>query len=1023
MSLLRFIVSRKILVGLMVLLVLVIGAYSVFKLDKELLPAIQFDGAYIEINAGDMPAIEVERTITNPLEQQINGIEGVEGIESTTYIGKSSIMITFERGRGDELSKEVEAITNAAAADNPNIKEVMAAQTGLSQSYEFYMDVSGDDMGKITAFSQDILEPRLEALPEVRDVSLSGIQEQEMSIEFSRDKVSELGIDITQATAVIGQANSEETIGELSGETDSPTLRWNTKLENVEDVKNIKIPAPTGFIDLEEIANVTIQPLDSTSFVWKNGTKDFIFVQVGRVSEVTQIEMAEAVRKEIQAIKDDNLINGFEVNEVVAQADYVKESLDGVTSNIVIGGIIAIVILFLFLRNLRATFIIGLSIPTSVFLTFATMWLFDYSFNILTLVGLGLGIGMMVDSSIVILESIYSKKEQGLTKFDAVIEGTKEVASAVFASMLTTIVVFLPIGLLGGEMGQFMILLSAVVAITLISSVIVAFTLIPSLSENFLKLRKQAKSRKEGRITGLYSRLVSWTVRKKRSSTAVIAIFFMVFAGALFLITKIPMTIMPDMFNRYAELIVNVEKGLSLEEKEELIEEMNESLSAIPDVDTSYVMDIGGMFYAIINMTKDDEITEEQDVVNEQIIRSLRELEESTPIENVASAMNGGGGYPVQVNISGESFEELQKVADNFTKELQEIEGIVGVTNSIERTSVEQIIDLKEGEIEKAGLAQSQIKQFIQQSFLAMPVGEMKIDDQTVPLQVKWNEKNDKNEELLNMIIPTPNGEKKLSSFIELRSIATPNEITHADGERFISISADIEGKDLGAINRKVQRTIDTFEAPTGYTVSVAGDLEQQQELIQEMILVLAIAIFLVYFVMAVQFNNLAQPLVVMSVIPMTIVGVILGLFLTQRELSVMSGMGIVMLIGIVLNNAILLIDRTNQLKKNGYTVEDALVAAGKDRIRPIFMTTLTTAGGMLPLALASGTSGNYQAPMATVIISGLLFATFITLLLIPSVYKLFYSMGVGLRIVREKGRKRSKRKKEIGEASETVNS
>jgi multidrug efflux pump subunit AcrB len=266
----------------------------------------------------------------------------------------------------------------------------------------------------------------------------------------------------------------------------------------------------------------------------------------------------------------------------------------------------------------------------------------------------------------------------------------------------------------------------------------------------------------------------------------------------------------------------------------------------------------------------------------------------------------------------------------------------------------------------------------------------MTIDGENVPLAVKWTETTDTKASLLDLKVPTPDGEEILSTFIELNTIDSPNEINHIDGERYISISSDIEGRDLGAINRDVQNAIDAFDTPVDYSIAVAGDLEQQQELIKEMIFILGIAIFLVYLVMAVQFNHLFHPIIVMSVIPMTIVGVILGLFLTQRELSLMSGMGIVMLIGIVLNNAILLVDRTNQLRREGERLEAALVQAGKDRIRPIFMTTLTTAGGMLPLALASGTSGNYQAPMATAIISGLLFATLITLLLIPAVYRLF---------------------------------
>ncbi|MBT2637669.1 efflux RND transporter permease subunit [Bacillus sp. ISL-39] len=990
MSLLKFIVQRKILVSLMVVLVLLIGSFSVLKLDKELFPSIKMDGAYVEIYAGEMAAIEVERTITSPLEKKILGIEGVEEVLSSSNIGKSSMQLTIERGRGEEVFKEVESVVNSTTSDISGVKDVMTGQFGTSQAYDFFMDVSGSDMEKMTAFAKNILEPRLEALPEVHDVSLSGSLEKEVTVELKREELLKNGLDAAQVIGAIQQANNEATLGQLNNETNSPSLRWNTQLESVENVKNLQIPAANGFIKLSEIGNVKLQPLESSSFVWKNGSKDFIFVQVGRVADATQIEMAEAVREEIKQIREDGLVSGVELNEMVAQADYVKDSIDGVTSNILIGAAIAVAILMLFLRNIRATLIVGLSIPTSVLLTFASMWVFGYSFNMLTLIGLGLGIGMMVDSSIVILESIYRKKELGINSMEAVIQGTQEVATAVLASMLTTIVVFLPIGLLGGEMGSFMIILSVVVAITLISSVIVSFTLIPSLSEKFLKLKKKENTKKEGRLVRGYSKMISWTIKKKRHSFAVIGLFFLMLIGSLMLVTKIPMTIMPDMMNRYAELLVTVEPGLSLEEKQEIVTEMNKALDGIKDVESNYMMDNGNMMYTIINMTKGDKITREQKDVNEEILKSLRDLDEKVPLKSAAAAMSGGGGSPVQINISGESFDELQTIADGFIGELKSIEGIVAVENSIERTSVEQVVQLNESEMEKAGLSQPQIKQFIEQAFLQMPVGELKINEENVPLKVKWDEEMTTKSALLDLIVPTPSGEKKLSEFISLKSVENPNEISHKDGERYISISADIEGKDLGTINREVQKLMDKYDVPEGYSIAPAGDLEQQQEMVQDMVLILAISIFLVYLVMAVQFNHLGHPLIVMSVIPMTIVGVILGLFLTQQELSIMSGMGIIMLIGIVLNNAILLIDRTNQLRNEGCTVQEALVEAGKNRIRPILMTTLTTVGGMLPLALATGGSGNYQAPMATAIIAGLSFATLITLLLIPAVYRIF---------------------------------
>ncbi|MFT4414697.1 efflux RND transporter permease subunit [Fredinandcohnia humi] len=1008
MKLLKFIVQKKILIGLMIVLVTVFGSYSMIKLDKELMPPIKLDGAFIEIQAGDMSAIEVERSITTPLEQRLAGIEGVDIINSTTFIGKSTLDLTFESGRGEEIYKDVEAIVASVKSDYPGVTDVVSGQYGGNQSYDFFMDVSGGSMEEMSEFAKDILEPRLEELPEVRDVLLVGVLDHEVTIKVDRNKLAKHGLDINQVISTIQQANSEATLGELKSNKTTTALRWNSSIDNNNDIENISILTQNGPIILKDVASVSLQPLENTSSVWKNGSKDFIFVQIGRVADSTQIEMAEAVRKEIKKIRDENLVANFSLNEVVAQADYVQESIDGVKSSIFLGGIIAIVLLVLFLRNIRATFIIALSIPSSVLLTFTAMWLLDYSFNMLTLIGLGLGIGMMVDSSIVILESIYKKKEQGLPKLEAVIEGTKEVGGAVIASMLTTIVVFLPIGLIGGEMGQFVIMLSAVVAITLISSVIIAFTLIPSLAEKILKLQKPKKQMKESSFIRGYGHFVTWTTKKKRNSIAIITLFFIMFAGSLFLVSKIPMTIMPDIFNRYTELAIDLEPGIAIEDREKLITDITKSLETIKDIESSYVMDNGGMLYSIINMTKGNEITMDQKDVNEEILSSLRSLQKSHPITSVQSAMTGGSGLPVQVMIKGESFEELKTLAKDFSAELKEIDGIVAITNSMERTSQEQVVVVKQEKVEEAGLSEQQIKQFIEQSFIQMPVGFLQMDEKNIPMKLTWSEIPESKEDLFELEIPVNGEENSLATFVEFTTVDAPNEIVHKEGERIITISADIKNRDLGAVNRDLQNLIDKSHLPTGYTISIGGDLEEQQELITDMIFIFAIALFLVYLVMAVQFNHLGHPLIVMSIIPITIIGVILGLFLTQMELNLMSGMGIIMLIGIVLNNAILLIDRINQLRREGVTIEEALVEAGKNRMRPILMTTLTTVGGMLPLAMASGASGNYQAPLAVVIISGLSFATVITLFLIPAIYRVF-TFSSSLAVGRAKKKQASK--------------
>src|SRR5690606_13721988 len=299
----QFFVKRKLLIGLATVLIILLGAYALTKLDEELMPPVQFDGAYVMVMAGDMAAAEVERTITNPLEQSI----GVDEVYSTTTIGKTSIQVKIAKGRGEEVSKEVQSIASAITSKVNGVTEVIADQMSMSSSYEFFMDISNGDMDEISAFAKDVLEPRLEELPEVRDVSLMGLKEYEMVVSFNRDKLNERALSTPQVIPVIMQANEEATLGEFSAEESQPSLRWESNLTSVEDVENISIPAPSGMIPLGDIAEVSIQPLENTSYVWKDGTKDFIFVQIGRTSDVTQIEMAEAIREEIQKIKDEGL--------------------------------------------------------------------------------------------------------------------------------------------------------------------------------------------------------------------------------------------------------------------------------------------------------------------------------------------------------------------------------------------------------------------------------------------------------------------------------------------------------------------------------------------------------------------------------------------------------------------------------------------------------------------------------------------------------------------------------------------
>ncbi|SDN76964.1 efflux RND transporter permease subunit [Alkalicoccus daliensis] len=999
MQLVRFFAEKKVVVILLVLTILISGVYGAGKLDRELLPAMSFDGAQIFINAGDMSSADVEKEITIPVEERLQQMEGIKQVNSSSSIGVSSMWIQTEEGEGEEVYQEIEAEINALQNTLPQVEDINMQQYSTDQPYEFFMTVHGGSMEEMSVFADDVVKTRLEALPEVREIKLDGLEQKDIEIVLDQKKLQQEELTSAQVAETLTQSDQDVSLTAAGSDTDA--IRWKNKIQTVEELEKTEIISAGGnAVSLSELGEIKEEKNNLSSPGWYNGSENFVFIQAGRAEGVTQIQMAESIRAEVEKIRADGQIEGFELNELVAQADYVTDAIDGVSLNILLGGIIAVAVLFLFLRNFRATFIIGISIPISISLTFTGMWLFDYSFNILTLIGLGLGIGMMVDSSIVILESIYRKKEQGLKKLDAVTAGVKEVASAVIASMVTTIVVFLPIGLLGGEIGTFMIVLSLVVVITLVSSVIVAFTLIPSLSKSFLKLKVNQKDLKEGMAITAYGRVIQFLAGKKLYRFSVIFMFLLLFAGSLALFPKIPSTVMPDVFNRYTEMAVPVESGTTPEQREQAAVKIHEKLSKIPDVEANLIMDDIDYFYVLVNMTKGGEITVPQEEVNEAIDKELRELAADLPIDT-GGDFTGAGGQPVVVEIMGEDFGELEQIASDVEERLAAVEGITGITSSSENKLQEQLIQLNTTEMERDGVQELQLLHQMQASADKLPAGTIGEGREQTDIFVRADVEN-----LLEQEIQTAEGLKTMSNYISLEETEVPAAIDRRDGTRMITVSAGLEGRDLGAVNRDMEELLSKYEVPAGYSIDTGGSLQEQSEAMQEMMIILGIAVFLVYAVMAVQFNSFVHPLIIMSVIPLTATGALLGLLLTQSELSVLSALGMVFLIGIVLNNAILLIDRTKQLRKEGLEPKAAIMEAGKNRIRPIFMTTLTTCGGMLPLAIAADAASNYQSPLAIVIISGLLFATFITLLMIPSLYLVMEDVKAGFQKFRRKNKK-----------------
>lgn len=997
---LKFLLKRKIIVGLFIVFIFAAGFYSINKLNKELFPAVDFSQAMILVETEEMPAEDVEELVTKPIERQLDSLEGIKSYESTASMTSSTFFIDIDEEDADDISQNIENEVNQLESDLYGVKELMVMQATTNAPYEMFLDISGADAEELDRIASDIVEPRLEDLNEVRDVEVTGLDEYEIQVLPKEKKLDEHGLTNADITNAVQDANQSVTLGTLEDEDDT-ALRWNTTFQDVQDIKDMPLATDTGDINLSDVATVEEIKSKQTAAAWKNGETNFILLQVGRVEDVSQIDMAHAVRDEIKNIKAD-IDTPAEIHEIAAQSDYVEEAIDGVTSNIIIGGIIAVIVLLLFLRNFRATIIIGLSIPASILLTILTMTVLDYSFNLLSLIGLGLGIGMIVDAAIVVLESIFQKKEQGFNNWDSVLQGTREVTGAVISSALTTIVVFIPVVLMDEEVGKMVIVLTVVVAVTLISSVIVAFTLIPVLSENFLKVAKKKKPRFH--LIDKYGAILEWITQKKRRRYGIIVAFLVIFISSFFLTTKIPINFMPDILNRYAEVSVELEPGITPKERSNVAEKINDGFQNITDIESNVILDdSNGGLIALVNMTSEKDKTMEQEEVNEAIFDYLQQIEVDYPITASASVMEGQESPTLKIQIHGEELDKLESSGEKVIKEMEKIDDVTSAKLEIGQEEEEYVIDVDEKALEDDHMLKASIFQYVSQLYDEQPMGELSQAGDTIPIILKSDTDVDDKKELLKQKILTPNGEKKLSNFISLKETTSASEINRSDGERYVTINANYKGEDLASVHTDIDHLLENIGLDKGYTASIAGDLEEQQQAATDLIVIFLISLFLVFVVMAIQFNSVKHPLIILFIIPVTLTGVLIGLFLTQKELNVLSAIGVIMLIGIVINNGILLIDRTRQLRNQDMSVADAITASGKERIRPIFMTTLTTVGGMIPLAMATGSSSGYQSPLAVVIISGLLFSTLITLVLIPSIYMLFEDVHGGLRKFRRK--------------------
>jgi len=1019
MKLSRFTVHRPVLTVMVALILVILGGVSLSRLPIDLMPDITYPTVSISTTYENAGPEEIEELITRPIEEALSAVPGVEEVSSRSAEGVSQVRVTFTWGTDldagandirDRLDRVV--LTLPDEADRPMLRKFDLASFPI-----LILGASSTlDPIQMRKVIEDQIKYRMERLPGVASLDIHGGLEREIHVNLHGDKIKALGLPLDQILDRIKAENVNIPAGTLDRGKLAVTVRTPGEYSGLDELRNTVVAIRDGApIQLREIADVEDAWEKVTQIVRVNGLPG-IRLAVNKQSGTNTVEVARGVLKEIERVNRD--IPQVHVTPIIDTSDYIERSITNVGSSILYGGFLAVLILLFFLRSIRSTAVIATAIPLSIMATFALMYFGGFTLNLMTLGGLALGMGMLVDNAIVVLENIYRLRESGLGSEQAAVEGSEEVTSAIVASTLTTMAVFLPLVFVRGMSGVMFRQFSYVVAFALGCSLAVALTLVPMLASRILRPAEVKPNPSETlghrlfRFTGRlfegmeegYKNLLHFSLDHRKLVVVGAALLL---AGSLALIPHVGVEFMPNTDEGEVRIYAEMEVGTRVEVVDTYCEMIEEIVRReVPEI-KSMVTYVGGTSWRAtgshtgqLRMSLKPESDRTRS--SEEIARALRANLSNIPGVTVRTRAGQGlfllrmatrGGERVQVDIRGHDLETADLLAQRVKEVAEGVEGVTDAQVSRESGSPEELILIDRQKAADMKLTVSQIANMLQTVISGSPTSNYREggDEHRILVKMKDAEKMELRE-ILDFTLSNRDGQPVvLRNVVKVLPRSGPVLVERKDQERILSVSANISGRDMGSIIEDIRKGLRSIPVPSGFGIVFSGDYEEQQKAFKELLLGIVLALVLVYMVMASLYESLRDPFVVMFSVPLAAIGVILMLLLTNTTFNVQSYIGCIMLGGIVVNNAILLVDHTNLLRRrDGMPLREAIEEAGRRRLRPILMTAMTTMLALVPLALGMNEGGEAQAPMARAVIGGLLSSTLITLVFVPTVYSLF---------------------------------
>jgi len=1024
MKLPEFSVNKRVTASMIGMILVVVGFISLSRLGLDFFPDLEYPTVSVVTTYSGASSEDMEKAITEPVEQVVGSVSGVKTVRSITNEGSSVVMVEFEWGTSldfaaQDLRDQIGLYRNFLP---PDASDPLVVKFNLAQFPILFYGITADmPTFQLKKLIEDNVAPRLERIDGVAAVQVFSIETREILVDIDKNAVASQNISLDNVLAALRAGNLNMPAGNIVERQSDLLVRSLGEYKTLDDVRRTVVGAsPQGApIYLGDIAEVK-DTIKETRNVGRIQGKSGVFMFVSKRSGANTAIAGSAVKKEMENVKRD-LPSHLAFFTVMDMSDMIRSVAQKTVNNAWQGGLLAIILIFLFLWNWRPTLIIALAIPLSIVTTFISFYAAGYTLNLLTLGGLTLGVGMLVDNAIVVIENTFRHMQEERSDYiKASIMGASEVGMAITASTLTTVVVFFPMIFAQGITGRLTRSLALAITFSLISSLFIALTIVPLLSSLLFKSwakRYQGgfvETKKMGsfeRPKNLYRKWLTAALHHRRWVLGgAIAVFILSIALIPFLGTGF----MPAMDANMILLKIKMPVGTSLQETNRVLSVVEDVMLKQPEVqivtaqagssaeenpgDAASEFAAAGTHEGIVwvglkKKGKGRNLTDAQ--VLEQVRAKFPRLKDvKFEFLDMSTMMTGATGSPVDLKIYGKELDQLKTIADAIVSRISDVEGVRDATHSLSQGRPEYQLKIDRDRAARLGLMIGQVANTVQTATLGKVATRFRDGSEEVDLRVRFKKNfRDNIEEIKGIPLLTP-----LNQVVYLDQLVTvdrgegPVSITHENQSRSVSVTANIVGRDLGSVIRDVKKRVDPIQKQLqpGYFLEYGGQYEQMQDAFVTLAGAFALAILLVYMVMASQFESFLHPFIIMFTIPLGLIGVVLGLLISGRPLNLPVMIGFILLAGIAVNNGIVMIDYINQLRKRGMDGVQAIIQGGVTRLRPVLLTALTTILGMLPMALSRSEGSEMRAPMAIAVLGGLTATTFLTLFIIPIIYSLF---------------------------------